>query len=338
MNFSSKLYRAAHACLNDNAYKSICVAVFLLTACRNVPMANPEGASTENFVRSGVGPLFEIQSMQGNVVGWLYGSVHRSVKGIPAISSEAIQRLAFTKDIHIESTNDAGDDIQDQVVTRELINSEFPRPTKAFDVINDIIKYSEDSKKRGALGYDDSIMQIATNNRAYIDLLVSLYGYCEVHHGNGTEGYIRLHVAGAGYTIHALEPQTARDDAVRKYRDTSGNGADRKGDDTGVDFRIKKRPKTESEAKAVLQQMICPAMVTTLKETVLSNQDNYDNTESNMFRELNHIRNEQFAVKITEAVNNNKMPFVAIGRAHLLNKGNVVDMLRSRGFVMKRIH
>lgn len=148
---------------------------------------------------------------------------------------------------------------------------------------------------------------------------------------------MRLHVAGAGYTIHALESQATRDDAVRKARDTSVNSEEKK-DAAGLDPRIERNANTERAATAFLQKKGCPAIVSRISNGVISNRDNYDSDFGDTGHKLNDIRNELFADKIIEAVNSKKMPFVAIGRAHLLGKENVVEMLRSRGFVMKRIH
>ena len=78
-----------------------------------------------------------------------------------------------------------------------------------------------------------------------------------------------------------------------------------------------------------------------LKELALQLLEEYETSERYAIEEYNRIlldeRDEQMTEKAREYMNSDKTVFMAVGLAHVLGDGGIIDILRNDGYVIERV-
>lgn len=274
------------------------------------------------------GPLYEIVA-DGQVVGWLYGSVHVGTAESPSISRAAIYAMAQTRHVYKENTDRDGNaiDMRDRTVAVAANAAAKKKEAEASvtKLWNGIIAAKALEKSTG------DTVGLFVRDPSYQQTFILANVYCGIFYDYGTEEMAIAFAAGQPMTLHALETSASR------LRDTAdgANGCDTKTPAS----KFQSLPPETDEAKmaAILNERMCKPMRRTLKRQQTFDAAAYQSIEPETLTCFNDARHRRMAEGIDRAIRNGEKPFVVVGKAHLLSRRNLNQQLEARGYTLRRL-
>jgi hypothetical protein len=162
----------------------------------------------------------------------------------------------------------------------------------------------------------DGVAVVVPVDASYHENFALVHNYCGAFYEYGTERLALALAAGSDVTLHALETQTSRQDALNACKGRARGKPPSLPD---------ARPAGTSLCKQILdevrrdQREDRPYSVTPAQACVLDS------------------RHRTMAARIGEAVKAGQHPFVIVGRGHLARGQNLIELIEAHGLRVRRI-
>jgi hypothetical protein len=290
-----------------------CLGAGLLGAC-----ATPDA---ERFIdryrlQADAGPLYEILE-KDRIVGWLYGAVHYGTVERPSLSRAAVRTLARTRHVYLESTDGPGN-------PWPMRNALPPDLEQAAQAKGQTAKTSGDRVWQGVVAAKrtehetDGVAAVLAEDKSYYENFALAYNYCGAFYEYGTERLVVAFVTGQDVTIHALETEASRREALDEARSE----------------RCKPRPASTPAGLPRGLEQLCSAI---LEDIHRDQREDRPYSPSGAATCVLDTRHRTMAARISQAVKAGEKPFIVVGRGHLVHGRTLVEMLAAQGLVLRRI-
>lgn len=284
----------------------------MLSGCAGAPDA--ERFIQDYGLQPKIGALYELER-EGRPAGWLYGAVHFGTPGRPSLSQGAARALAQTRHLYFEHL-------------LPVDHSRWMGSTVASDL------HSVAAVKRGSVTAErasqaaravkeaehttSGVAAVAPTDASYYENLALMHNYCGAFVEYGTERLALALAASSNITLHALETDASRQEAVQECKERA-RGKPPPLSSAGA------RPPGGSMCRQLLhevqrdQQEERPYAVTPAQACVLDG------------------RHRTMVARIAEAVEAGRQPFVIVGRGHLARGQNLIELLQAQGLRVRRV-
>ena len=283
----------------------------MLGGCAGAPDA--DRFIQEYGLQPKIGALYEIEE-QGRTVGWLYGAVHYGTADRPSMSPAAARALAQTRHLYFE-------------VLTAADRSRWMGSTLAADL------HSAAAVKRGSVSAERAaqaaravkeaehasagLAAVAPTHASYHENLAVVHNYCGAFTEYGTEHLALALAASSNVTLHALETDASRQEALEACKSSAtGKAASRPGGEQPAERNLCKQLLHEVQRD---QREDRPYSVTGAQACVLDS------------------RHRTMAASIVQAVAAGRQPFVIVGRGHLARGQNLIELIEAHGLRVRRV-
>jgi uncharacterized protein YbaP (TraB family) len=250
---------------------------------------------------------------QGRPAGWLYGAVHFGTPDRPSLSQAAARALARARHLYFEHL-------------LEVDHSRWMGSTVARDL------HSAAAVKRGSVTAERAsqaaravkeagqasggVAAVAPTGASYYENLALMHNYCGAFVEYGTERLALALAASSDVTLHALETDESRQDAVAGCkRSPPGKPA-------------------SSSASGPARGSFCKQL---LQEVQRDQREDRSYSVTPAQACVLGGRHRTMAARIAEAVAAGRQPFVIVGRAHLARGQNLIELLEAQGLTVRRV-
>jgi hypothetical protein len=159
---------------------------------------------------------------------------------------------------------------------------------------------------------------VFSQNAAYHEHWLRANNYCGAFHEYGSEYLARAFATGTDITIHPLETVASRHAALDRCRPT-----------------LESAPSLSADASiGATFDTMCAAI---LRDVALDQSLGRPHATTNAASCVLDGRHRTMAARIADAVNAGEMPFVIVGRGHLMSGQNLIELLAARGIAIRRI-
>lgn len=293
--------------------RSACAAAALLGGCAGAPDA--ERFIQDFGLQPKVGALYELQA-EGRVVGWLYGSIHYGTPERPSMSPAAARALAQTRHLYFELLRPGdhsrwlGSAVAADLHSAAAVKRGSVTAQRAAEALR-AVKEAEQAS--------GGIAAVVPTQASYYENLALMHNYCGAFHEYGTERLALALAASSNITLHALETDTSRQEALMGCKQPSPG-----------------KPPSPSPAGPA-----APAGASFCKQLLLEVQrDQREDRPYSVTRAQACVldsRHRAMATRIAEAVQAGRQPFVIVGRGHLARGQNLIELLEAQGLRLRRV-
>ena len=293
----------------------VSVAAAILAGCAGAP--DPERFIQDFGLQPKVGALYELES-GGRAVGWLYGSVHYGTAQRPSMSPAAARALAQTRHLYFELLTPADRSRwMGSAVPADLHSAAaVKRGSVTAERANEAARALKEAERAS-----DGVAAVAPTHASYYENLALMHNYCGAFVEYGTERLALALAAGSNVTLHALETDESRHEAVKRANDPAC--------------------KPPARAKSAAAPAAIPAGAGFCKQLL---QDVQRDQREDRFYTVTRAqacvldsRHRTMAAQIAEAVEAGRQPFVIVGRGHLARGQNLIELIEAHGIRVRRI-
>jgi hypothetical protein len=289
---------------------SACAVAAVVGGCAGAPDA--ERFIQEYGLQPKIGALYELEH-QGRPAGWLYGAVHFGTPERPSLSQAGARALAQARHLYFEHLlpvdhsrwlggTVASDLHSAAAVKRGSVTAE--RASQAARALKEAEQASS------------GVAAVAPTDASYHQNLALIHNYCGAFLEYGTERLALALAAASNITLHALETDASRQEAMQACKDRPAGKPP---------LSAKHTPARGSMCKQLLHEVQLDQRqdrsysVTPAQACVLG------------------ARHRIMAARIAEAVDAGRRPFVIVGRGHLARGQNLIELLQAQGLRVRRV-
>lgn len=287
----------------------------MLAGCAGAP--DPERFIQDFGLQPNVGALYELES-GGRVVGWLYGSVHYGTAQRPSMSPAAARALAQTRHLYFEVLTKADQSRwMGSVVPADLHSAAaIKRGSVTAERAGEAARALKEAERAS-----DGVAAVVPTAASYYENLALIHNYCGAFVEYGTERLALALAASSNITLHALETEESRREALKRADEAACKPPPRGKPPSAP----APGPASAGFCKQLLhevqrdQREDRPYAVTRTQACVLDS------------------RHRTMAASIAEAVEAGRQPFIIVGRGHLARGQNLIELIEARGIRVRRV-
>jgi uncharacterized protein len=287
------------------------VAAALLGGCAGAPDA--ERFIQEFGLQPKVGVLYELEA-EGRAVGWLYGSIHYGTADRPSMSPAAARALAQTQHLYFEVLTAAdrsrwmGSTVPADLHSAAAVKRGSVTAERAAQAAR-AVKEAEQAS--------DGVAAVAPTQASYYENLALMHNYCGAFVEYGTERLALALAASSNVTLHALESDASRQEALAQCKEITGS--------------------TQAAAPSAARPVDRNACRQLLNEVQRDQREDRAYTVTRAQACVLDSRHRTMAASIAEAIKGGKRPFVIVGRGHLARGQNLIELIEAHGIRVRRV-